>query len=138
MFLKFLGSLLVGFLTSILVMWPMMGLTQAFQIIALSIICTAGIGLIIWIPVWALIGWITLKLITMVSGKSEKSGTPPPLPNFSREEKAIINYLEIARRFGTSDEKATADLKTAGWSDDAIDNARRKIKQDLKSPTPPR
>ena len=39
---------------------------SAFGLMALSIICTAGISLIIWVPVWYLLGYMVIALGRMV------------------------------------------------------------------------
>jgi len=118
----------LGCAVSFLFMWPMIGsLKETIMLLIMSIVCTAGIGLVVWIPVWFLVGWATFSVINLVFGKSKKSATPPPLPDYSREQRAIINFLEDARRSGLSDEDACARLRAIGWPDNSIEEARRKL-----------
>lgn len=126
-FVRFLWRALAGIPLSILFMWPIAGgLQDAVTLIVLSIVCTAGIGLVIWIPIWWFIGWTAFTLTGLATGKTETgSDQPPAIPKISREHQAIINFMEIAYRTGTPKEQIVSQLQDAGWPAHLIEEAHQ-------------
>ena len=115
----------VGLLAVVIIglLKPMIG-----GLILLSIVCTAGISLVVWIPLLWLIGSVVLGVI--------KSGwSPPSQPGkkeeivseqtgpFLREHLAIERYIDRAQFYGLTREKILSELKNGGWSDVEIQAA---------------
>ena len=113
---------------------PLWNLTKTLQsfwyFVGLSIICTAGISLIIWIPALLILGTVVVKMVTYkniykkspnVAGLSEDADLPD-VP--SNEELAIIQYIISCRNIGEGDDiMIRSALKNAGWTADDIDGA---------------
>lgn len=121
-------------------------LSDALLMIAISVICTLGISLALWIPLGYVIGWGILALFDLVfkkrSGSSgEQSGNnPPPAqqsqplstlskrldselqaePSLSHDQQAIAAYIRKARKKGLTTEEITTNLSKNGWSAEHI------------------
>lgn len=100
---------------------------DAFGFFVLSIICTAGMSLVIWLPLLYLAGWATLEIGTAImkglGGKvAEKPVSKRPL--LSRDEVALTRYIRQAEARGMSRDEITLGLRRSGWSDEMIQKAR--------------
>jgi cell division protein FtsW (lipid II flippase) len=119
---------------------------QALLLIAISVICTAGISLIIWIPLAYVVGWGVLALITWITGWSIEPGSSPPAkeepaqaepgniaalsqqldqqlkkePALTNDQRAVAAYIRKALDKGLSREKIMAKLQDNGWGADSI------------------
>ncbi len=119
----------------------MMDLADAMTLIFLSIICTAGISLAIWIPLSYLVGWGVLWAIQFAIRlvKAEESGPQAESPkskqqtlskqldqtlqaesSLTNDQRAIANYITKARGKGLTNEAISSKLRNNGWSVDAI------------------
>lgn len=95
----------VGFLVLVLILLLFNGL----PFFILSIVCTIGISLVVWIPLAFFIG----TLVFMLPGIKEKN----PI---SREQQALRDYVSRAKNSGLSSEEIKKALKDKGWSEDEI------------------
>ena len=103
---------------------------------AISIICTAGIALVVWIPLLLLLGaavngifylLFNLKSQQLHEDKTDQSTAKGKLNPSSNNELAIIKYIVDCRNTGTIDDTtARANLKCVGWNEVDIDNAFKK------------
>lgn len=119
---------------------------SALILMALSVICTAGISLILWVPLGYGVGWVVLAIVGLFvktrAGDGEKksgSGNHSPVspgklpvlsnllepelqrkPGLTGDQQAITNYIKKARARGLTPEQITANLKNNGWSMDSI------------------
>jgi len=107
-------------------------LTGTFQslisLALMSIICTAGLGLVVWIPLLHLIGSKALTVVGAIAamfsdtGRKEE-GAPEQKGSMLREQMAIERYIERANVYGLSREQILSALKSGGWSDAEIQAA---------------
>jgi hypothetical protein len=108
-----------------------------FGFAVISIICTAGVTLAIWIPALLLLGTIANKIFSFFFNQRrhqllEKSmdktvENATNINNFSNNEAAIIKYIIDSRQTNImSDEVIRSNLKNSGWSDDEIGGAFNK------------
>lgn len=107
----------------------------AFALVALSIICTAGISLILWLPLWYGVGYVTILLVRFglhlvgldflgnLFNKKPAADAPAGPPTLTAEQTALVNYIKKARHKGLTDEQISGNLKTNGWSSNAISDA---------------
>lgn len=124
----------------------MMDPGSALLLIAASVICTAGISLIIWVPLAYVVGWGVLAVFTWITGRTiGPDSTPPPAdepakaepgniaalsqqldqqlkkePALSNDQRAIATYIRKALDRGLSREKIMANLQNNGWASDSI------------------
>lgn len=131
---------------------------EAFGLIFLSIICTAGISLIIWLPVTYAVGYgvITgVRLILKAAGvdigaifsrrKTNDSPAPPQntlqaltsrldddpaiKTDLSKDQVALINYIRKAKQKGLSNDAIEHNLDQNGWDTTNIAQAFRLAEQ---------
>lgn len=105
-------------------------ITFAGSLFALSIICTAGVSLIIWLPLGYLVGAITfavtrffLRLVGIQTDSKKAEDKQPakqkqPAPG--RDQMALANYIQKARQKGLTDAQITQNLLSSGWTDASI------------------
>lgn len=130
----------------------------AFGLIALSIICTAGISLIIWIPVCYILGYMVILVLRMglkavgvdigamfsrrkddsssSSTSSQKNSQDNRLDekltvksDLTRDQVALINYIRKAKQKGLSNDIISRNLGQNGWAADSISQAFRLAEQ---------
>lgn len=131
--MKFLFTrTLVGIPTSYIVLIPFAGVKDAGTFIVASIVCTAGMSLVVWFPAWFVLGWIVLA-IAKAAGLIGSGQKPTGIRRQQdRDLKAVIEYLGKAEASGMTDERITGELESAGWSVTLIDQAR-KLRAELAS-----
>jgi len=104
-----------------------------FLVVGVSIVCTAGITLVIWIPLFLGIGRITRKMLIKIFG-IKKTEVNTVVNNKlveniiikipSKNELAIIEYITNSRSTGISDTLIHENLKrVGGWSEIEIAEA---------------
>lgn len=100
------------------------GFNQAFALILVSVVCTGGIGLALWIPLWWAVGimsyWV-LEALQVIKSKnlteiSEKV-------KISKEELALNNYIYSARQQRLTDLQIKNLLLSKGWKENDINSA---------------
>ncbi len=93
--------------------------------ILISIICTAFISLVVWIPLWWIVGFVFLSIIGSFTKSSAK---PEPKPPVNPDRYVLTRYLsqELARG-KWSREQIDQRLRSNGWSDSAIQQAHRAV-----------
>ena len=127
----------------------------AFALMAFSIICTAGISLIVWVPIWYGLGYLVLLLVQMLLKavgvdvpamftRSEKSDAPSTelqstskspdtketdSSNLTKDQVALMNYIRKAKQKGLSNDAITRNLGQNGWNIDSISQALRLVEQ---------
>lgn len=86
-------------------------------ILIASIICTLGISLLMWIPIWWLLGAIVLDCIDWAGsiGSTPNTQRLGPQPA-TRDEIALTGYIRRSRRAGVSDAQITHRLREQGWT----------------------
>jgi hypothetical protein len=101
------------------------------MILALSIICTLGISLILWLPVWYVMGYVIMLIprrlleargIDIRDRLAPKKGGPAgeEQPGLSRDQQALIDYIKKAQTKGLSNDQISQNLGKNGWTTASI------------------
>jgi hypothetical protein len=125
-FSRFFGRLVIGVVASFLGTAIATGsLADAAAFMLLSIICTAGMSLVVWIPIWWGVGWIIMALIGLISGtgknnvaKSDSNRLP-----ITTSDQVVAQFITRARACGLDSAEIQRRLVEAGWTDNAIRSA---------------
>jgi hypothetical protein len=127
----FIARVLVGFIISIPITVILAGGVQnAFGLMLVSIVCTAGIGLVFWIPVWWLVGVITIDvLFKNVKGKSDQKqeSVPNPTELPKLDYLALTAYIGKATASGMDLDEITRRLRFNGWQKTDIETVYQKF-----------
>ncbi len=106
----------------------------AFGILIFSIICTLGISLVLWVPIWWLVGYIPIVIFRRLRGtqnatepNEEEAGSTVSLSN---DQRALLNYVRKAVSKGLSKESIVQNLQTNGWAIENINWAINTIKSE--------
>jgi hypothetical protein len=100
------------------------GLTFIF----LSIVCTAGISLVVWIPVWWCVGFVILSLLQELVIATVTKSPAKPKPDVDTEARILTRYIRRELERGELNQKQISDaLRRNGWSDEAVRNACRAV-----------
>lgn len=98
-------------------------------LVLMSIICTAGLSLLIWIPVLTGMGMVTILLLGLIfpamramPGDGPRSATSGA-PSSGSGRAGISRYIERMQGAGMPDEVILERLKRAGWSEKEIGSA---------------
>ena len=108
--------------------------SSAGLLIMASIICTAGLGGLVWFPCSWLVGFLVLYLINSIRRKSflpepvvesleEPVNKTTPIPVVSNDVLAISQYILKSRKRNASDSQITNRLKQTGWTAKEIELA---------------
>lgn len=108
------------------------GVQPALLIIQVSLFCTLGISLVVWIPLCWLLGSVTLEVVESLLGRTL-------IPNNSVEARndilgqqntsltplniSLSNYIEKGIKQGWSETQITSRLRAQGWKDEEISEA---------------
>jgi hypothetical protein len=102
------------------------GLEEGFAILVLSIICTAGVGLAFWGPLWWGTGWLLHSLWTVLMSDRKKES--PALPPADWKDEVLEGYLKQAEAKGMDQQIVLSRLASMGWSAQEIEHARSRLK----------
>jgi hypothetical protein len=119
--MRFFTSVLVGAPLAYLGTVVLVGeFEEAAGLIAISILCTAGVGLVFWIPVCWINGFIARAILSGVF----QNGGPPSLPSREVADRtAMERFLRQSERRGESMDEARERLREEGWDDDRVRTA---------------
>ena len=102
------------------------GWENARMVLLLSVVCTYGIGLIVWIGLCWVVGAVTLAIIGIFvkkpDGKEGAKGTRLDL-----DQTAMTEYMKKAHARGMSRDEISDRLHQQGWSFDVIKSAFRTL-----------
>lgn len=145
--MKFLAYLVVGLpITYLLVAIVANGFSNANSILFVSIICTAGISLAVWIPLMVVVGATTIVLTRFIvrgavrlllliptnnSADIIDSDRPSPAPNtaiveqvgqqIQRSSQTVLKrYIERAISLDHDYNRILSALTEHGWSEDEV------------------
>lgn len=116
----FLNCVLVGF-GVVFLMLTVVGLFNDVSVfggiflLGVSIVCTLGLSLILWVPLWWLTGWIILTVFLRAES--------PPKDAVPKRVNPLITYIQQARSRGYSDEQIQRRLLQEGWTADDVETA---------------
>lgn len=91
-----------------------------WQLILISIICTMGGGLIIWIP-------LSLAVGTAICRPISARRSPQGKVNTADSTAALKNYLIGAKQHGMTQQEAILRLTNAGWQLSQFENLMREV-----------
>lgn len=136
-----ISAFFTGLVITSAILFFMLG-NDFFSLIFLSIVCTLGISLVIWIPLFWLVGYITLSIIYKINPQLNQSSlsndqdiNQSPVPNNqslknqgvffvnNKQIYALVDYIKKAQAKGYSDSQIETRLKKNGWSQSEIDQA---------------
>jgi hypothetical protein len=116
--------------------------STALTLLFFSIICTAGISLILWLPLWYGVGYLGAALFRLLLRAIEgQSSTPPqqsPAPaaptgepgqGLSRDQVAVFNYIKKAKAKGLNREFISKALQANGWTAESINQGFQLVEQ---------
>ena len=119
-FFKFVGCSLIGLCLTLLVA---AFFDDGLLFVFLSIVCTAGISLVGWIPLWFTVGFIIVSVIGS-SMKSAPEQSRPSDPN----QPLLVEYIGKALAKGRwSREQIDEHLRKNGWTNDEIQQAHNAV-----------
>ncbi len=110
-FLSTIGKILLGFGVLMLVTFPIGGPFLFF----ISVVCTLGVGLIVWIPLSYAVG-------SFIVNKIYKKQKPAGLQQktLSNEQLALVNYINQAKQSNLPENEIFLRLKGKGWAESQI------------------
>lgn len=100
---------LVGALFSAAIDIPLNGSTFT-GIVVMTTFCTAGAALLLWLPLFYLIGAFVLRLVFWKNSNQKVHGV----------EQAVVEYVSKAKQAGLPKTEIKKKLLAAGWSEDQI------------------
>lgn len=104
------------------------GFANAWQILSISIVCTAGISLIIWIPLFWAVGWLTFEIYGLISKLIGQRTAPQEVAEIDSQQVSLIKYIEKCNRQGWSETQIISRLRAHGWSDEEIIEAQNIVR----------
>lgn len=117
---KSIASISIGFFVTYLMLGIIAGSsTVPLLVISGSIVCTLGVALIVWVPIFWLTGKMVLAGLELLGFAREMQGTRPP----ERDLAAIVHYIHRCRSKGANDDQITMRLREQGWTYTEINRA---------------
>jgi hypothetical protein len=115
---SFLHCVLIGFglvflLLTVVGLFNEASIFGGVIIIGVSIVCTLGVSLVLWVPLWWLLGWIVLTLFQSKAAAPVVATTPKHL-------RPLITYIDQARSRGYSNDQIQRRLIQEGWSETEV------------------
>lgn len=103
-------------------------ITLAGTLIGASIICTAGISLLIWIPLCWSVGWLVFEISSLLFGQARmrrvfRVATVDASPAQS-DLLSLVDYIQKCHHKGWGDDKITNILRAQGWENQEIEEAK--------------
>jgi hypothetical protein len=124
---KFSKQILTGLVIVVLGGGLLMG-EKFFELIFLSILCTAGAGIFIWLGIIYIVGVIGLAVYNLIRkawSDTDAKGSPAPAVKMSSHDIALSNYIRVARAAGNPDLNIRQRLVENGWNPQKVDDALR-------------
>jgi hypothetical protein len=131
--MKSISCIIVGFIICTIGLCFVTGSVEdAFSVWFLSIVCTAGIGLVVLLPLWWTAGAIAIGTYGLLFPTSEDeeqdvSSSDARSDDRSIEQTSLIQYLRKAKLQGFRPEETTKTLLDLGWSHSEIQAAIQSI-----------
>ena len=115
-------------------------LIMAFTI---SVICTLGLSLFIWIPFFWIVGFIALEIFGLFgrvsangghAGAGQGAGDRPVALSVRTDTQAMVSYINQSRVHGASDQQIATRLRSKGWTDGEINHAFQQASEPRNEP----
>ncbi|RUS97370.1 hypothetical protein DSM106972_084730 [Dulcicalothrix desertica PCC 7102] len=113
------------------------GIQPALQIIQLSLLCTLGISLVVWIPLCWLLGSVTLEVVENLLGRTLVPDNATEIRSDALRQQnisltpqsiSLIDYIEKGIKQGWSETQITSRLRAQGWNDEEIAEAQLTVR----------
>jgi hypothetical protein len=115
--MKFTIDTLVGAAILVVLMSIFLTPGPAMSVIYYSVVCTAGISLVIWIPLATGIG----RMARYIFSRGDETLKPSMTSVSANRHQAIETYIRDATCKGTPIEQIVQQLRALGWSQQEID-----------------
>ncbi|WP_017718151.1 hypothetical protein [Kamptonema formosum] len=129
-------NILVGFPITFIAMAAVSGgVSAAAGILFASVICTAGISLALWLPLWWVVGFAITGIYSLIAQLAgwQRIEVPITVANmtvsFTSEQIALANYTRDARAKGLSDTQIASRLTAQGWTNEEIEVAQQIVSE---------
>jgi hypothetical protein len=127
-----LTNILLGFSITFIAMAAVSGgVNGAAGILFASVVCTAGISLALWLPLWWVVGFVITEAYSLIAQLAgwQRIEVPITVSNqtvsLTPEQVALANYTRDARTKGLSETQIASRLTAQGWSNEEIELAQR-------------
>ncbi len=111
-------AIFVGLLAYLVCSAPFGGI----PFLLMTVICTLGATLLLWLPVFWLIGFVILSIFKIFSSEDKPSEKP-----LDKNQMVFIQYIQKERAAGVSDQQIALALKNVGWTDSDIQAAFKHV-----------
>lgn len=118
--------MLLGLLQLLVLLTLMLGsFNSALQLLAVSTVCTLGIGAAFWLAMAYVLGAASLYVVVQLIRPLGWSQPKTLRPSFGAgaTSTALRTFVERRRRGGGDDDHIRADLLRAGWSSSEVEAA---------------
>jgi hypothetical protein len=123
------SNLLVGALVTSALMSLFIGPQNAGTLLLLSVICTFGLSLIIWLPIFWIVGYVTLTIADLINQRRNRGSSHTGLESIPSSQSidsnaiALSSYIQRSRLQGASDTQIITRLQDKGWTEAEIQHA---------------
>lgn len=108
----------VGLVITYLGLLITLGWQNAFMVIVFSVICTLGVSLVFWLPLFWLIGYLTFAVVALFRNTSDETSS------FAiAQTRSLQSYIQRSLQAGTDEVQIRRRLQEQGWSDRDIAQA---------------
>jgi hypothetical protein len=119
------SAFLTGLVITPLILFITLG-ENFVSLVLISIVCTLGISLVIWLPLIWLIGYMSLSIIYFIITQFNQSSSPDNqglLSVNNNQIYSLVDYIKKAQAKGYSDSQIETRLKEKGWTQVEINQA---------------
>ena len=138
--IRFLVGLLVSFLgLSIFATFAGSSdvISSLINVFIISVICTLGISLVFWIPLFWIIGYFVLEVFGLFNRSfgnrddagERGTGDRSVARSVQTDTQAIVRYINQSRGYGVSDQQIATRLRSKGWLDSEINHAFQQVSE---------
>jgi len=118
--MKRIRQAFIGFIV-IFLAFIILGGIEGYGFFMLSIICTFGFSLFVYIPLAYAIGFMVENIFYVITGRKEKNELMGVKLDVA--DRAVINYINEAKKAGIAGSVIKTNLLENGWSVEVIDRA---------------
>ncbi len=120
---KGIYKVFIGLIAMFIVLWIWPGGLTFFLV---SVICTGGITLVVWLPLAYLVGSTLVRLYFNFRGVVEPDrivGGEGAHQILNNDQLALVNFIKTSRVAQVTDDIIRKQLKDNGWDEAMIDGA---------------
>lgn len=102
------------------------GFGNALLLLYVSIVCTGGVGLALWIPLTIGLGVATIGIYTALLGRRILRNKEPEEHTLTHDQQALRDYITRMKSQSVTTDEIKTMLRSNGWNDTVIDEAMKK------------